>query len=131
VAIQPIPIYNAPFQGGVAGTNLTTTATGIVTAVTSVNCTFVNDGYTVLYIIMGATPAFLYIPSVPDNAGRVGNIGVVDGAGVPTVAGVTLAATTTYSFGPFRPVWWNFGGTMNVVFSNATTIKLAALRYSF
>lgn len=132
MAVTPIPVTIAPFQGSeasdptrafgsilnVIGAAPSTVGVGTAAAL---NMSFVNDGYTVLFVTTVATVPQLTITAVSDNAGRSVNIG-------PTI----LVANQTRAFGPFRPVWWNYGGTINITFSAApTNIVVAAVSFVF
>lgn len=132
MATQKIPVYTAPFQGGTNGTDITTVVDGIITTVTSPEISFVNDGYTVLIVKKGTTEDVnIYIPSVPDNAGRIKNIGAFDVVtGLPTAAAQVIRSTSRL-YGPFRPIWWNFGGTITVSFNLITRLDVAAIRLEF
>ena len=133
MAVIPLTVFKAPFQGqpnpsgaltgvGVDLTTVSATTPSIV--IVGTEYSFVNDGYTILYVLTNAAPAAnITITSIRDNAGRVADIGA------PTA----LVASTTFSYGPFRPIWWNQGGIVNVSFSavpgNAALI--AAVTYQF
>ena len=114
-----IPITVAPFQGGTNGTDLVTLLAGSVIAATT-EMQFVNDGYSVLFVTAAAAAANITITSVYDNAGRLGNIGP---------SALTLNATRAY--GPFRPIWWNQAGVVNVTFSAIVNIKVAVVKFQF
>lgn len=110
--ITPIPVTPAPFQGGTAGLSITDTL--IASAATM---SFVNDGYTVLYVANVGTASNIVIQSIPDNAGRVANI----------AGAVEENATTLY--GPFEPIWWNYGGLIYITFSSTSTVTVAAVSF--
>jgi hypothetical protein len=115
----PIPITVAPFQGGENGTDIVTLLAGSVIAATT-EMQFVNDGYSVLFVTTGAVTPNITISSVPDNAGREGPIGPI-----------ALTANVTRAYGPFRPIWWNQAGVVNVTFSNAANVKVAVVKFQF
>lgn len=79
-----------------------------------------NNGYTVLFIRVGAVTPTITIASVRDMASRYGNIG-------PTV----MTSNRTVSYGPFRPIWWNNSGYVEITLDNATSVTYAAFNYQF
>lgn len=115
MAITPITIYTVPFQSKL---DLTTSLAAATAATTTMS--FINDGYTVLFIrsAMGATPT-VTISSAPDNSGRVGSISE------------QITANSTVSYGPFRPIWWNVGGLVSVGLSASANITLCCFKYQF
>lgn len=126
MSITPIPIYPAPFQGAeegsstrAFGTTVSTPTSGLVIAATT-EMSFVNDGYTILFVTTGDVTPNLTISSIPDNAERNFDIG-------PTA----LTANETRAFGPFQPIWWNYGGIVSVSISNDTTVWVAAISFTF
>lgn len=127
MSTQSIPVISQPFQGVSFQTD---DFTSLNTTGTSTDFTFVNDGYTVLYLVTfltGAETSDLTITSVPDNAARLGNI----------AQHFALADTgNVYQYGPFRPIWWNYGGVVRCSFANsaalaADEIQALAVRYTF
>jgi hypothetical protein len=95
--------------------------------------TFINDGYTVLFVKNGSGGAVVVtFTPVKDNAGRTKII-------IPEVSPVnevdpawTLADGANATFGPFRPIWWNKGGYVNVAFDVADAdILVAAVKFQF
>lgn len=112
MALITLDVTKVPFQGQVNFTN------------TFQNCDtqmlLPNNGYTVLFIRVGAVTPTITILSVQDMASRYGNIG-------PTV----MTANRTISYGPFRPVWWNYNGYVRITLDDATNVTYAALNYQF
>lgn len=106
MAVTPLTIYTVPFQGVLNLDDNLTTPTA--------EMSFINDGYTVMMVTnneddMGNDLA-VTITGVRDNAGR----------------GKTLTQTVAkdggqYIFGPFRPVWWDKSGGVQVSFSTGDT----------
>lgn len=106
-----------PFQGHA---NLTT---GFVAA-TQTNISFVNDGYTVLFVQNNTGGNRLVkISSEPDNAGRIDEALTTTGFDVPTM--------TTEMFGPFRPIWWNEAGKVFIELDAIATTNLLVVKYQF
>lgn len=133
MAVTPITVYSAPFQGGEASTPSRAFGTSVnllgatplagIAQVATDEMSFVNDGYTILFVTSGAEQPQLTITAVSDNAGRAVNIG-------PTA----LTINDVRAFGPFRPVWWNFGGVVNLFFTSPpviTNVKVAAVSFQF
>ena len=131
MAVTDIPVITAPFQGqpnpsgaltgvGVDLTTVSATTPSIV--IVGTEYSFVNDGYTILYVLTNAAPAAnITITSIRDNAGRVADIGPI-----------TSVVSSTFSYGPFRPIWWNYGGRVNLSFSvPPTNTSVAAVQYLF
>lgn len=117
MAVTNIPIFDAPFQGGVVGaansaigTNLSATyavgGSGVAIACTS-EMEFVNDGYTGLFITPGtlSTGLTCTIQQEADNAGRSGSLVKI------------CQPSKTVLMGPFKPIWFNFGGVVGLSFS--------------
>ena len=133
-----ITVYNAPFQGkesSVPTLNLgtvvnlagTVQSTGVAQAA-ALEMFFVNDGYTILFVCTGAAAVTgnITIKAVPDNAGRA--VDIVSGAPAPLIP---ILVNQTRAFGPFRPIWWNSGGVVNLTFSNADNITVSAVSFKF
>jgi hypothetical protein len=107
MAVTPLTVYTVPFQGDM---DLTTNLT-----IPTAEMSYVNDGYTVMMVVnnednMG-NDLTVTITGVRDNAGR----------------GKTLTETVEneggrYLFGPFRPIWWNDSGDIQVSFSTGDTM---------
>jgi len=72
---------------------------------------FVNDGYTALFISPGSLSSGLTctLKQQPDNAGRSGNLVKI------------CQPSKTVLIGPFKPVWFNFGGVVELSFSAAAS----------
>ena len=119
--ITNIPVYQAPFQGGTNGVDITTAPSDIYIAATQ-QMQFVNSGYTMLFVKNSSGGAVtLTIQSIPDNAGRIQDIGPV-----------TIAAGVTRMYGAFKPIWWNNGGLVQFSFSAApTNVYVAAVQIQF
>ena len=121
MAVTQIPIFSAPFQGGVVGANnqLIGTNVGATYAVggsgVAIACTaemeFVNDGYTGLFITPGTLSSGLTctIKQQPDNATRSGNLVKI------------CQPSKTVLMGPLKPIWFNFGGVVSLSFSAAAS----------
>jgi hypothetical protein len=79
---------------------------------------FENDGATDLIVKNDdASPKTVTVVSVADEAGRTGDL-------APSVAAGEVRA-----YGKLRPAWWNqSNGKVNVNFSAATNLKVAAVR---
>tara|TARA_Y100000114_G_scaffold23707_1_gene19437 strand:- start:115 stop:456 length:342 start_codon:yes stop_codon:yes gene_type:complete len=110
--IQTLDVVRVPFQGEI---NFTDQFSNAYTQMK-----YPNDGYTVLYVRVGAVTPTITISSVQDSASRYGNVG-------PTV----MQANKTVSYGPFRPIWWNNSGFVYVTLSNAANVTVAVLNYQF
>lgn len=121
MAATELNVATVPFQG-----YLDLAATGNMIAVpSSLECTFVNNGNTILVVENNAVATNLVtITAVPDNAGRSTNISFA----VPAIAGGVSNVTL---FGALRPVWWNYGGVVRVTFANNTTIRVGAINIQF
>ncbi|MFK7695405.1 hypothetical protein [Paenibacillus sp. HJGM_3] len=108
-----IPIQTNNFQGGA---NVTLGAADSVNGMQ-----FPNDGDTTLMVRnAGGSAITVTVVSVPDEAGRTGDLALSVTAG-----GVAI-------FGPFRPAWWNQSGAdagkVNVNFSSATSVTVGAIK---
>jgi hypothetical protein len=112
MALITLDVTTVPFQGQVNFTN------------TFQNCAtqmkLPNNGYTVLFIRVGAVTPTITIYSTQDMASRYGNIG-------PTL----MTANRTISYGPFRPIWWNNQGYVLIELDDATSVTYAAFNYQF
>jgi len=117
MAITPIVVRDGGFQTSLVFTEIDTVAQPITEEMS-----FVNDGYSVLFIWNPFPPGIgeendilVSVTQIEDNAGR-GNVyeAVVPHAGYG-------------SFGPYRPIWWNSGGIVNVNFTFAATGGLEVL----
>ncbi len=96
----PLTVYTVPFQGFIDLTTNNTPATA--------EMTFVNDGYTVMNVVN----------SDPDNALTLTITGVRDNAGrSKTITQVVAAQGGYFMFGPFRPIFFNKAGDVQVSFS--------------
>lgn len=83
---------------------------------------FLNDGSSILQVTNGSmSDKTVTVISVPDEAGRTGNLAQV------------MAAGTTYIFGPFRQAWWNQTtgdvGYVYVNFSDATSVTCRVINF--
>jgi hypothetical protein len=108
-----IPITYGLFQQGLV---LGAEATPGTNA--AANMSFVNDGYTVLLVANGnGSPTTVTVYGVPDNAGRT--VGWTFALAVP--------AGSTGFFGPYRPIWWNMSGVLNVSFSVTADVVVQAV----
>ena len=112
MAIQVLDVLQAPFQGQVE-------IVGNLVAATSTEIKFVNDGYTLLYVLANASGRVITVRSIPDNAARLGNIVV------------TMVEDDLFTTAPLRPIWWNFGGMVEISLSSISDITLTAIRYQF
>lgn len=108
-APTPIPIYVDPFQSGYTGNIPIVSRVGTPNGATggcAIGCTgymqFINEGYTALFITTSTTGVNCTLYATPDNAGRVVNV----------VKYCPKAQTTM--LGPLRPIWWNYGGVVQV-----------------
>jgi hypothetical protein len=110
--ITTLSVVRVPFQGEINFTDQFVDA--------STEMKYPNDGYTILYVRVGAATPTITISSVQDSASRYGNIG-------PTV----MQANRTISYGPFRPIWWNNSGFVYVTLSSAANVTVAVLNYQF
>lgn len=126
-----IPIHVSPFQGGPTGPNAavgfnlsSSGSTGACIGASGI-MDFVNDGYVTLFVNNGSTGKITCtISGQPDNAGRTQNVQRICGN------------STVVGFGPFRPIWFNYGGVVYVSFSGGGTsssrlisgTKVAAVR---
>ena len=126
MAVTDIPVITAPFQGQPNPVAGTLTGVGLNLSLSTMaatqNMSFINDGYTILYVItVAGSTGNITISSVRDNAGRVADIGPI-----------TSVVSSTFSYGPFRPIWWNYGGRVNLSFSvPPTNTSVAAVQYLF
>lgn len=122
--VTNIPVSDAPFQGGkeqyndtnnyLNGFNLSNGATSPskISVTATEEMSFVNDGYSVLFCstgtgASGVTGYRVEVSGIDDNAGRDTTIAKNLNVRNYTVAGL----------GPFRPIWFNEGGKVNVSFS--------------
>ena len=130
MAVVNIPVVLAPFQGQPNPSLGDPTGVGVdildIAQVATQEMSFINSGYTVLYVIMGAGPIApvgdLIVSSIRDVAGRVADIGPIAPGDFNDVS----------SYGPFRPIWWNFGGRVNLSFDVEPVNQLvAAVQYQF
>jgi hypothetical protein len=127
MAITNIPVIEAPFQSvpelvGMdlkAGVNITTLASGKVIAAAS-EMSFVNSGYTVLFVTLAATASNMTITTVDDNADRTG-----------TYTPIVLTTNATTAIGPLRPIWFNDAGRVFISFSSVTDVKVCAVNFQF
>lgn len=122
-----IPITYGLFQQGV----LYSQTAGPLIAATdaALNMSFINDGYTILIVQnLAAAVTTVTVYGVPDNAGRSVGVNFAQ-----TVPGVTLNPTVggIGIFGPYRPIWWNQAGVVNVTFSAITTVTVKAVSLQF
>lgn len=117
MAIQELTVQTVPFQSHL---NLTNN----LTAATSVNISFINDGYSILVVQNNSGGNRLVkIQSEPDNAGRIDEDLSTTGYNVPTM--------TTEIFGPFRPIWWNDAGKIFIELDATATTNLAVFKLQF
>jgi hypothetical protein len=100
MAATQLTVYTVPFQGAMDLKTNNTVATA--------DMTFVNDGYTVMNVVNSdaANDLTVTITGVRDNAGRT-----------KTLTQTVTAAGGYFMFGPFRPIWWNDSGDVQVSFS--------------
>ena len=112
MAVETLNVIRVPFQSQI---NFTGSFVNV-----STQMRYANDGYTILYVRVGAVTPTITISSVQDNASRYGNIG-------PTL----MTANRTISYGPFRPIWWNNSGFVYVTLDDATNVTVAILNYQF
>lgn len=108
MAITPISIDVVPYQGQISITDNLTAA--------AANMSFINDGNTILVVTTGAVTPTLTITSTGTNPG------------VSTISGA-LVANKTSIYGPFQPLWWNFGGSVQVTLSSATSVTVACFKF--
>lgn len=100
MAATPLTVYTVPFQGVIDLNADITVATA--------DMTFVNDGYTVMHVLNvdAVNDLDVTITGVKDNAGRA-----------KTLTQTVSANGGSVVFGPFRPIWWNDSGDVQISFS--------------
>lgn len=111
MAFQTLAVVEQPFQSY-------TQITDEFVAATSTDLQFRNDGYTLLYFVATGTPT-ITVTSIPDNAGRIEDINF------------TAAANKVYAFGPLRPIWWNYGGVVQISLDATGGASFLPVRYQF
>jgi len=111
MAFQTLTVAEQPFQSY-------SQITDNLVAATSTDLQFRNDGYTILYFVATGTPT-ITIESVPDNAARLGDISF------------QLAANKVYAVGPLRPIWWNYGGVVQISLDATGGSSFLPVRYQF
>jgi hypothetical protein len=114
MAIQTLTVQTVPFQSHLEQT---------LTAATSVDVNFVNDGYSILVVNNTSGGAInVKIVSVPDNAGRIDEDLTTTGYSQP--AGIQI-------YGPFRPVWFNDQGKVSVTLGQTANMSLGVFKLQF
>lgn len=124
MAATPITVYPGGFQtsnvlNGVfdpMGDNITYGADA------TAEMSFVNDGYTILYVANTTADADtdVTITQVRDNAGRK-----------VSPFTITVYTETQVAFGPYRPIWFNQSGLVNVAFSVTANIRVSCVSLKF
>jgi len=103
--------------GGGAVLNVTTGDTAVGS---NTGCTFSNDGQVFLVVINGVTA----------GTATVKIASTIEGQGVTSISGLTIAASDTTIIGPFDEAFSNgFGGTAEVDFGTPTTMAVMLCHY--
>jgi hypothetical protein len=106
-----IAIDVVPYQGQISLTDNLTNA--------AAEMSFINDGYTILVVSTGAVTPTLTIYSVPDDI-----------PGTENITGA-LVANKINIYGPFQPLFWNVGGSVQLTLSSATSVQVACFKLQF